>query len=367
MDWHMNTRQRRMKALRHSSFQSCLSMALLVLAVSGCASGQGTSASVNKSADTAVADAAAIPSAPHAMTADALSDASIASAGIPIPLISPRHEGVKVASIDPRSGLSALNINGGLPLNTMAGVYIRFDKAINEAEASKLNTPKEIRRILKTLRFDTPETLADGWYAVRSMAAAQNPKFAQGVRDEVRKNGQAQFLKALDDPIYVMKLPGASSAMAAVTESARSENDRMVELRKRFMATAYRFQKQKWGMMTPLPAEQTMETAQSTPASEVVRQFLTDLSPISPAQAYSQDVMAKILARGAREAISAPIISVSGTTDATSTCLNWARLNLNQCIAAAHFPSEEAWCVGTHAVEEVRTCWATVLPAGGNN
>lgn len=352
------------KSINRSVFQGSVGAALLFVVLSGCTVVQGNTASLDNMKAAAVAPAPAV--AADAMTTGSLAETSVASAGIPIPLISPRHEGIKVASIDPRSGLSALALNGGLPLNKMAGVYIRFDNAINGAEASKLNTPKEIRRILKTLRFKAPETLADGWYAVQAMAAAKDPAFSRGARDEVRKLGEAHFLAALNDPNYVLTLPGASSAMAAVMTSAKSEDERLIKLRKRFIETAFHFQKQKWGMITPLHVGPTTDMAQTEPVSKQIRQFFASLSPVSPAQAYSRSVMSKILAQGAREAISAPVISVSGTKDETSSCLNWARLNLNQCIAAAHFPSEEAWCVGTHAVEEVRTCWAAALPAGPN-
>lgn len=357
----MSIADRGIKAMQRSAFKSGVGAAFLVFAISGCAGVNQSSASLDKTNSTTASEAPVLP------TADAVAaDESVASAGIPIPLISPRHEGVKVASIDPRSGLSALALNGGLPTKDMAKAYFNFDKAINDAEASKLNTPKDIRRVLKTLRFKAPEMLADGWYAVRAMAAANDPAFAQGVRGEVNKYGKDRVLKSLNDPNYVMSLPGASSAMAAVMASGKAENDRMIKLRKRFIETAYRFQKQKWGMITPLPAETTVETAQATPMSEKIHEFLASLSPITPAEAYSEGVMSKILAQGAREAMSVPVVSVSGTKDATSSCLNWARLNLNQCIAAAHFPSEEAWCVGTHAVEEVRTCWAAALPPGSN-
>ena len=351
------------KAIGRRSIQSGGCAALLVLALSGCTVVQGDTASLDNMKTAAVAPASV--AAPLVTTdttiTGSLAETSVASAGIPIPLMSPRHKEVKVASIDPRSGLSALRQS--LPLTQLAGSYIRFDKAIDDAEASKLNTPKEIRRILKTLRFNAPETLADGWYAVRAMAAANDPAFARGARDEVRKQGESRFLASLNDSNYVLTLPGASSAMSAVMASAKSEDERLIKLRKRFIDTAFHFQKQKWGMMTPLPTAPGTRAAQAEPVSNQIRQFFASLSPISPAQAYSRSVMSKILAQGAREAISAPVVSVSGTVDETSSCLNWARLNLNQCIAAAHFPSEEAWCVGTHGIEEVRTCWAAALPA----
>lgn len=352
---------------RQTARRTGLSAALVLIALSGgCTVIQGDTASLDSmktASATASPSVAAAPTDNDALTTGSLAEANIASAGIPIPLMSPRNRNVKVASIDPRAGLSA--ISRGMPLNKLAGVYYRFDKAVDNAEASKLNTPKEIRRVLKTLRIQEPETLADGWYAVQAMAAANNAVFAQGVRDEVRVHGEAQMLASLQNTNYVMHLPGALSAISSVMASAKSEDERLIKLRKRFIDTAFRFQKQKWGMITPLQMSTPVEVATTEPISTQMGQLLADLSPISEAHAYSLSVMSKILAQGAREVISAPIVPISGGKDETSSCLNWARLNLNQCVAAAHFPSEEAWCVGTHAIEEVRTCWATALPSPG--
>ncbi|HEY4345469.1 MAG TPA: hypothetical protein VGN05_14050 [Parvibaculum sp.] len=339
-------------------------MAFMLALLSGCTVIQGDTAALDKmknSPPVAAAAPAVASSAATQQTMDALTTASIASAGIPIPLMSPRHRDVQVASIDPRAGLSSLS--QGVPMSQLAGVYLKYGDAMKVAEASKLNTPKEVRRVLKTLRFTQPESMADGWYAVRAMAAAQSKVFAEGVRNEVRVNGQAKVLASLQDPAYVLRLPGAGDAMSAVMASAEVENERMMKLRKRFIDTAFKFQKQKWGMNEPLASEPVVKTAEATPPSSAIRSLLAALSPVTEAQAYSTSVMTKILGQAAREVIAAPIIPIAlSGKDETSTCLNWARLNLNQCVAAAHFPSEEAWCTGTHAIEEVRTCWMTAMP-----
>lgn len=346
--------------LKHGS---SLFFALALL--SGCTVIRGDTAALDKMKDSAPVAAPAVAAATTAVPAgETLVGASIASAGIPIPLLSPRHREVRVASIDPRAGLSA--IAPGIPMSQLAGVYFKYDDAMRVAEKSKLNTPKEVRRVLKTLRFSQPDSLADGWYAVRAMAAAQSKVFAEGVRNEVRVNGQAKVIASLKDSDYVLGIPGASDAISAVMASAEIENSRMLKLRKRFIDTAYRFQKQKWGMNEPLASEPVVKTAEAAPSQSMFSRVFSALSPISEAQAYSTTVMTKILALGAREVIAAPIISISATgKDETSACLNWAKLNLDQCVAAAHFPSEEAWCTGTHAVEEVRACWMAAMPAPG--
>ena len=300
-----------------------------------------------------------------ALATGSLGDQSVASAGIPIPLISPRHrDAVLVASTDPRAGLSALG-GASLPVRQLAGVYLKYDDALTIAEKSKLNTPKEVRRVLKDLRFSQPETMAQGWYAVQGMTAAQTTAFAQGVRDQVLIDGKDKVLASLNNPNYVLRLPGADAATSAVMASISAENQRMLSLRKRLLDTAQAFMRQKWGMNAPAGAApvQAADAGAPQPASHwSFAQLLSTFSPVSEAEAYSPAIMSKILALGARQVMAEPAIPAT-ERDETSTCLNWARLNLNQCIAAAHFPSEEAWCTGTHAVEEVRSCWAAVLPA----
>ena len=159
-----------------------LSMGLLLLTLSGCTVVQGDTASLDKmktASATPTAQAAAVTASNDTLETASLYEQSIASSGIPIPLISPRHRDVQVASIDPRAGLSTVSL--GVPMSQLAGVYFKFDKAMDVAETSKLNSPKEVRRVMKTLRIEQPETLADGWYAVRAMSAANTATFAEGV------------------------------------------------------------------------------------------------------------------------------------------------------------------------------------------
>ncbi|MGV8996364.1 MAG: hypothetical protein ACOH12_05410 [Parvibaculaceae bacterium] len=354
------------RAIRNRAIHSYMGAALLIAALSGCTVVQGDTASLDNMKTASEAPAAAAPTATNddALATASLYEASIASSGIPIPLISPRHLDVKVASISPGAGINAVSM--GVPMAQLAGVYLAYDQTIDKVEGSKLNTPKDVRKAIQSLRIATPETLADGWLSIRAMAAANSATFAEGVRNEVRINGKDKVLKMLEDPAYVLRIPGASAAMSAVMDSGKAEDERLAKLRKRFIETAFSFQKQKWGMTEPMEGAAEVKTADAnTTTLEKVRGFMAALSPISEAQAYSVPVMAKILARGARESIAAPIIPISGGPDETSSCLNWARLNLNQCVAAAHFPSEEAWCAGTHGIEEVRACWAAALPTAG--
>lgn len=324
----------------------------LGLLVTGCADDKEPVAATQPAIVAPIAEAPAAPS-----------PAEIASAQIPIPLPSPKHlEGIRVASIDPRAGVSALSAMPGL-----APAFINYDIALAGAESSKLHTPKEVRKAIKALAIFAPEDLADGWFDAQARIAAKNEIFAQGVRDALRAKGKTDFLAALDhEQNYAFGLPGAGAATTDVIASLALADQRMKNLSARFIAVAYKFQKQKWGMSTPMTTDVNQFAHATEPAPSGGQSHglaWSDFSPISSAEAYSPNVMKRILVLGARRVIDASETTASDDTTGTARCLNWAKLNLSQCLAAARFPSEEAWCAGTHAVGEVQSCFASALPA----
>ena len=333
------------------------------LLIAGCTVVQGGNASSSEpeknKAELATSEAA--PFANDALTAAT----SVASANIPLPLPAPRRANpVQVASIDPSAGVAALGARPGMA--DLAGVYVGYGSALAAVDANKLSTPSDVRRALAALRFQEPDVLAEGWYTAMALIAAGDPVFAQGVRSEARARGKSAVLETLAaDENYVMQLAGVSSASAAVAVSIRNEHQRMTGLASRFMDTAYKFQKQKWGMSTPLPgaAETKTAAAEEESLAGQARAVLAALSPVSRAQAYAPSVMNRILTLGAYQVIESSMekgLAEGRTT--TGRCLNWARLNLNQCIAAARFPSEEAYCTAKHAITEVGSCWAQAVP-----
>ncbi len=290
---------------------------------------------------------------------------SIASANIPVPLPAPRRQAqVQVASVDPSAGIASLSAKP--QFEQLAGVYADFGSAIAAVGESRLNTPADVRRALAALRFSQPDALADGWYATHALIASRDAVFAQGVRDEVRMRGKTAVFDALEsDENYIQQIRGARNATEAVAQALRSENQRMTALSARFKETSYAFQKQRWGMTTPLPGAGQSKTADARQSlTERAGALLAALSPVKPAYAYTPSVMNRVLTLAAYQVIDGSMeAGATNTRNPTGRCLNWARLNLDQCLAAARFPSEEAYCAGKHGVEEVRGCWAQALPA----
>jgi hypothetical protein len=335
-----------------------------LLIMGGCTVVQGEKAQSESPAPVAAPVTAA--AANDALTTGGI--ASIASANIPIPLPSPLNRSpVQVASIDPSAGVSALG-SAAPSLRDLAGPDMDLGSALAALGVSRLNTPNEVRRALARLRFSEPDGLERGWLTSRAMIAAQDPVFAQGVRDEVRSLGKAQVLELLKtDEDYVLQIRGASSGSAAVAVAIRDEGQRMAALSARLIDTAYQFQKQKWGMTVPLPGQPEPETRAADAGSAIdrARAVLAAMSPVGTAHAFTPSVMNRILTLGAHQVIEGTTATAQAGVrrGATGRCLNWARLNLNQCLAAARFPSEEAWCGGKHAVQDVSNCWAEALPS----
>ncbi len=255
-----------------------------------------------------------------------------------------------------------------------ASHYQKFSLALTKAVSSQMKTPRQIKKLLIGLRFGEAGKLSRGWMAHRALVAAQDPGFEHGVRQEVNSIGAKAFLNRLRvDSGYILKVKGAKKAQANVIEAISADNIVMAVLAKRFMAASRTFQQSKWGALSPsqLPRIDDSATDIAALEKEQLHTFFNtlaqDLSPISNAQAsYAHPLVKSILALGAQHIVKemahdTKLTAVLPPAESTR-CLRWARLNLNQCLAAAHFPSEVAWCTSRHALNDVRVCWLDALP-----
>lgn len=266
--------------------------------------------------------------------------------------------------------LSALNNR----MVTLAAHYQKFSRALAKAVSGRMKTPRDIKKLLIGLRYRAADQLSMGWMAHRALVAAQDPGFKTGVRQEVNKIGAKAFLNRLrSDSSYVLTIKGAKKAQANVIEAISADNLVMAALAKRFMSVSRTFQQNKWGALSPTELPQIGDTAVDVAALENAQlhgffdTLAQELSPISRAQAsYTHPLVKSILALGAQHIVKemeqgTQLTAVLPPVESTR-CLRWARLNLNQCLAATHFPSEVAWCTSRHALNDVRACWLDALP-----
>lgn len=255
-----------------------------------------------------------------------------------------------------------------------AAHYQKFSRALTKAISSQMKTPREIKKLLIGLRYSEAGKLSKGWMAHRALVAAQDSGFKQGVRQEVGKIGAKAFLNRLRaDSGYALNVRGAKKAQKNVINAISADNIVMAALAKRFMSASRTFQHNKWGALSPSERPPLADDAVDLAALEqdelhaFFEGLARELSPIGSAQAsYTHPLVKSILALGAQHIVNgmangAELTAVLPPAESTR-CLRWARLNLNQCLAATHFPSEVAWCASRHALNDVRICWIDALP-----
>ncbi len=282
----------------------------------------------------------------------------------------------KVASLPPKTPPVATPV---VPIDTQAQGYVSFTRDVDTVYGMTLDNPTQVRDALSRLRKHEPKQMAQGWIVYGAKIAAGNDEFKASLVKEVEKRGRDGVQKRIDsDPMYLFKLDGAYNAMNDVLGRLASQTGKLDELKKRFIQTAYDFQKiKKWGALdpslNPSLSPSGMLASLSPSAPEVARAYVIpaglfsksspkpSLTPIGPTDRAMK--LAARLAMGDTPEDIAAISSALITDKGLEQCLRWAKLNTNQCMAAAHFPSEEAYCTGTHQIAEVSACWSQLLPA----
>lgn len=312
-------------------------------------------------AGTAAETAAVAPWQVAAATA-VMSDGSI----IPVPRARPDLAGLTLSRTTAADAAPAAPLGGPPSLVEKAAAYRAFDVAIDELAARSFKAPRDVRAALDALRPHEPEYLAEGWIANSAFLAASQPTFAAAIRGAVARDGKRSVLAALRSGSGVWMFDGAQEARALVVEDAAADYRKLTALGQRFLTTAMEFQRTRWGAHEPAaPFSIAPQFAAAEPAGRGFAGILAEIAGVTPAQA-AVPVMQRILSLAGHIAVEAAATGeISELTENRdlARCARFARLNLNQCLAASRFPSEEAYCTGKHAMNEVASCWALYIPA----
>lgn len=231
-----------------------------------------------------------------------------------------------------------------------------------------------------------PDDLAEGWTAFAALNAASNEAFRDGVIDmAARKGRHAIIADLLSSPTLAASFSGAGDAQAGVLNLASRERARLYGAGERFKGFSYALQDERWaqrsipdagGRADTLKAVASRTVAVSDDmvaktqlyAQETVTQTraFASLSADIPASGRSLSVgggqMDKVLTLAALEALGATDELAEGDLEhlasykAGSRCVYTVQLNMYQCVAAAKFQYEEAFCVSEHALKEMGDC-----------
>jgi hypothetical protein len=221
-----------------------------------------------------------------------------------------------------------------------------------------------------------PGQLQEGEIAYAALMALNNPDFVAGVRGEADPDFASHLLS---QPQSVLMTPGARRAAAAATAALRAQGAVLTAQGEAISRAAYTLQAQPWSRMPVADPSAALaiskaaahrpRTAETASKKLLVRSVMTAATTEAEATSVSPLVvrglaLAALAVRGgtgdAREA------SVAGLLhdDLAAMCMNLARMNLDQCLAAAGPHYEHVFCLGRHAVGETGKCVAQGAESG---
>lgn len=281
-------------------------------------------------------------------------------------------------------------------LEDRAAYYIQFRGDVELIEATPLDSAFATRDAHNRLASHDPTMLSSGWVAYAALVAADTPAFTQALEQEIAISGRDGFLAKLrSNPRMVRNLPGVDQAIDNIMQMAARDATKVQSLGDSFIANAYALQNQSWAKKKISDGTSRVAEAQSYSYSRA--RSATPVMPVSaPAgvrapglamterawsptwsssSAYASadpratPIMDRALVLAARYAVgelNSATVRAYAKNDNSRRCLNNAKMNLDQCIAATRTPFEEAFCLGEHGLKDVSGCIGWVAGAGSN-
>jgi hypothetical protein len=294
-------------------------------------------------------------------------------------------------------------------LQAAMGAYAAFHNDVSELRAARITNANELERALDRVARHNRESLTRGWVAYGAATAAQSPEFVRGVRDAASYYGRDAVIHAISvDPSWARGLRGGNDATRLMLSSANADSTRVIAVADRYQEMAYSIQRQAWAnTVSPgqparvqriralgvsgspasaVPSEVAPRLAVAplsfNPANDPTaiggRRFWDALrggetvevasSPVSyqwrvnVTRGEALDRMAAVAALQALDAVDANKAAVTqiSTDPRSRDCFEMAQLQLYQCMSAARFRYENAFCLGQHGLRDVGTCIGAV-------
>ncbi len=294
-------------------------------------------------------------------------------------------------------------------LQTAITAYAAYHNDVSELRASSPRDANTLETALDRVARHNRDELTRGWIAYGAQTAAQSPAFVQGVRDAASYYGRDAVIWAVTvDPAYARSLRGGQEATRMLLDSANADSQRIISVADRYQELAYSIQRQRWAN-TVAPAQaarvQRIRTLgregapdDAVPSTVSPRLSVAALSvqPTSDPTAYggrrfwdavrggdqvvevaatapvpqranltraeALDRMSAVAALQALDAVEANQSAVSRliSDPRSRDCIEMAQLQLYQCMSAARFRYENAFCLGQHGLRDIGTCIGAV-------
>ena len=295
-------------------------------------------------------------------------------------------------------------------LQTAITAYAAFHNDVSELRAATPTNANTLEAALDRVARHNRDELTRGWIAYGAQTAAQSQPFVQGVREAAAYYGREPVIWAITvDPSYARGLRGGNDATRLLLDSAQADSARIISVADRYQEYAYAVQHQRWAnTVAPQQAARVQRIRtlgrEGAPDNAVPAEYAArfnvaplTLSPGSDPTAYGGRRFWDAL-RGGNEVVevaSTPVsyqwrvnatrgealdrmaaVAALQALDATQTnqsavsrlindprsrdCFEMAQLQLYQCMSAARYRYENAFCLGQHGLRDIGTCIGAV-------
>lgn len=308
------------------------------------------------------------------------------------------------------------------PLGQNVQAYAAFQSDIYQLQTNTIATAADLDQAMERASGQNVDALTKGWIAYGALTAAQAPEFVRGVRETAGFYGKEKFMfGVVIDTGYASTLKGHNDAIQLVLDGARADGRRIEIAGERFKELGYSLQKQRWGGSVAAQQTQRLQRMRGASASAFGRRASPEMAPMLVAAAGAHQPALNPYGFGGRAfwdtatnpalrasasgvtiavATSAPTAAPSApdgyrlkahpdrvgafnsmttlaalyimdwtrepsaqadkllSDGATRNCLSLKQAQFYQCVSAARFHYENAFCLGEHAIKDVGSCIA---------
>jgi hypothetical protein len=295
-------------------------------------------------------------------------------------------------------------------LQTALAGYASYQTDVTDLRSAQVGNNAALESALDRVARHNRDAMTRGWIAYGAETAAQSPAFVQGIRDAAAYYGRDAVIWAVSvDPSYARALRGGQEATRMLLDSANADSSRITAVADRYQEMAYSMQRQRWANavapgqaarvqrvrslgapnapavalpdgVPPRLAAATLSLSPGTDptvlggrrfwdalhgGSDVVAVSSTPVTyqwRVNPTRGEALDRMAAVAALQALDALDTHQSAVSQLLNdpRSRDCFEMAQLQLYQCMSAAHFRYENAFCLGQHGLRDIGTCIAQV-------
>jgi len=295
-------------------------------------------------------------------------------------------------------------------LRTAVTAYAAYQSDVSELRSSTMRDAASLESALDRVARHNRDALTRGWVAYGANTAAQSPAFVQGVRDAAAYYGRDAVIWAVSvDPSYARGLRGGQEATNMLLASANADSARIISVADRYQEMAYSLQNQRWAnAVAPQQAARVQRVrtlgrdgapADAVPSAVAPRLSVTPLSMhpstdpsvyggrgfwdavrggdqvvqvsstqtaaawrVNASRGEALDRMAAVAALQALDAVDSNQSAVTRliADPRSRDCIEMAQLQLYQCMSAARFRYENAFCLGQHGLRDIGTCIGAV-------